>query len=90
VAFVGLMLGLITWTARNQRRVESEFYADLEEGFLRLAEKVERSAKANPEDSIKRSRQAAALRKEAAKWGQMGRRSQPPVSHSLRAGERAP
>jgi hypothetical protein len=90
VVFVGLMLGLITWTARNQRRVESEFYADLEQRFLRLAEKAERSAKANPKDSAKTSRQVVALRKEAEKWGQMSRTSKPPASHSLEAVERAP
>lgn len=90
VVFVGLMLGLMTWVARDQRRVEIEFYADIEQSFLRLAEKAERSAKANPKDSAKTLRQVADLRKEAAKWGEISRRSKPPASHSLGALERAP
>jgi hypothetical protein len=81
MAFVGLMLGLIIWTLRDQRRVDSEFYADLEQSLLRLAEKAERSAKSNPKDSARTSRQVAALCKEAAKFGEISRRSRLPDGH---------
>ncbi len=90
VALVGLILGLITWMARDQRRVNGEFYADLEASLLRLAEKAERSATASPKDSVKSSRQGAALRKEAAKWGQMSQTSKPPVSHFPGTLDKAP
>jgi hypothetical protein len=84
------MLGLMTWTAREQRHRDREFYADPEQGFLQLAEEAEHPAKANPKDSVKTYRQVAALRKEATKWGQMSRASIPTAAQALESVEQVP
>lgn len=89
-AFVALLLGLLSWGVRNQRRVDSEFYAELEQSFLQLAIKAERSAGANPTDSARASQQAKAFRKEAAKLGQMSRRAKQAASHRWGIVERKP